>query len=211
MQTGPDFSIETEISAKGYNRIAGIDEAGRGSWSGPVVAAAVVFHLEHQEKIIDIGLNDSKKITASMRGALFDIIRENADVGVGFASAHEIDEINILQATFLAMDRAIKDLTINPDFVLVDGDKAPSMQSKVKAIVKGDAISCSIAAASIVAKVTRDEFMVELNSKYPGYGWEHNKGYGTKKHQEGLRRLGITEHHRKSYKPIINILSHQEI
>ncbi len=211
MQTVPDFSIEAKLSARGYDCIAGIDEAGRGSWSGPVVAAAVVFHSELQTKITDIGLNDSKKITANRRDTLFDIICENADVGVGFASAQEIDEINILQATFLAMGRAMKNLTVSPDFVLVDGNKEPPIQSKVKAIVKGDATSSSIAAASIVAKVTRDKLMVELDSRCPGYGWEQNKGYGTKQHQEGLRRFGVTDHHRKSYKPIINILRLQDV
>ena len=202
----PDFSLEKKYFEKGLKSIAGVDEAGRGSWAGPVVATAVVFEKKEWPKIVNIGLDDSKKLSPKRRRKLFDIIQDNADVGVGLASVLEIDQINILQATFLAMDRALGNLKVIPDYTLIDGDRVPPVRYPAEAIVKGDARSISIAAASIVAKVTRDELMIELGLNFSNYAWERNMGYGTKKHKEGLERFGVTEHHRKSYKPIINIL-----
>ena len=202
----PDFSLETKYFDRGLRSISGVDEAGRGSWAGPVVAAAVVFEKKEWPNIVNIGLDDSKKLSPKRRRDFFDIIQDNADVGVGLASVVEIDQINILQATFLAMDRALGNLQVTPDYTLIDGDKVPPVRYRAEAIVKGDSRSISIAAASIVAKVTRDELMIELGLNFSNYAWERNMGYGTKKHKEGLERFGVTEHHRKSYKPIINIL-----
>jgi ribonuclease HII len=202
----PDFSLETKYFDRGLRSISGVDEAGRGSWAGPVVAAAVVFEKKEWPNIVNIGLDDSKKLSPKRRRDFFDIIQDNADVGVGLASVVEIDQINILQATFLAMDRALGNLQVTPDYTLIDGDKVPPVRYRAEAIVKGDSRSISIAAASIVAKVTRDALMIELGRNFSNYAWERNMGYGTKKHKEGLERFGVTEHHRKSYKPIINIL-----
>lgn len=196
----PDFSFEDNC---GIARVCGIDEAGRGPWAGPVVAGAVILNSEH----IPDGLNDSKKLTAKRRDALFDVISETALVGVGVASVQEIDEINILQATFLAMRRAAEALPQRPSFALIDGNKIPPhLICDAQAIVKGDGRSLSIAAASIIAKVTRDRIMVTLAQQFPGYGWERNAGYGVKAHQEGLNRLGVTPHHRVSFKPIHKML-----
>ena len=203
----PDFSLEAEIYKKGYHNIAGVDEAGRGSWAGPVVSAAVIFLEEKWTKIIKSGIADSKKLPPKRRQDLSKFIKNNAYVGVGLATNQEIDEINILQATLLAMNRAIENLPITPDYNLIDGDKIPPNNLNASAIVKGDGRSLSIAAASIIAKVTRDKLMIELGRSFPSYAWEFNMGYGTKKHIEGLRMSGVTEYHRKSYKPIINILS----
>jgi len=195
---GPDFSLEI---ANG-SRVAGIDEAGRGPLAGPVAAAAVVLNPD----AIPDGLNDSKKLSAKRRGALFDVIMLNAQVGVGWASPQEIDTINIRQATFLAMTRAFDALQVPPDHALVDGNALPKLPCPATAIVKGDARSLSIAAASIIAKVSRDRVMVALAQQHPGYGWEENSGYPTKGHQEALVRLGVSPAHRRSFKPVHNIL-----
>ena len=203
----PDFSLEAKILEKGLFNIAGVDEVGRGSWAGPVVAAAVVFRTEKWPDIVNIGINDSKKLSPKRRQFFFDIIQNYAYVGIGFASNDEIDQINILRATFLAMDRSIKNLAITPGYSLIDGDKVPPNNPAAEAIVKGDGRSLSIAAASIIAKVTRDRLMIKLSLNFPAYAWDLNKGYGTKKHREGLEQFGVTKFHRKSYKPIINILS----
>ena len=202
----PDFILEAKYLKKGYSFIAGVDEAGRGSWAGPVVAAAVVFPYGKWAEITKIGLDDSKKLSPKRQRYFFDIIQETSNVGIGLSSVQEIDQINILQATFLAMNRALENLHIVPDYTLIDGDKLPTLKFPAEAIVKGDALSISIAAASIIAKVTRDNLMIKLSRSFPGYGWERNVGYGTKKHREGLEMFGVTKHHRKSYKPIINIL-----
>ena len=206
----PDFSLESRIARKGYFCIAGVDEAGRGPWAGPVIAAAVIRDRKRLPSSLRSGLDDSKKLSAIKREILFDIILENADVGIGKSSVTEIDRINILQATFLAMRQALENLTQTPDFALIDGNRILPIKYQAEAIVKGDQRSFSIAAASIIAKVTRDRLMAKLSLKYPGYAWEKNMGYGTKAHNEALERLGVTDHHRKSYKPIINILSRQE-
>ncbi|MFO0388789.1 MAG: ribonuclease HII [Alphaproteobacteria bacterium] len=178
--------------------IAGIDEAGRGPWAGPVVAAAVVFYTDK----IPEGVHDSKKLSAVRREQIFDDILKNAHVGIGLATPEEIDKVNILQATFLAMQRAYGLLGFTPDIALIDGNKCPSLPCKTKAIIGGDALCPSIAAASIIAKVTRDRIMADLAKQHPAYGWERNAGYGTTQHQKALADFGVTPHHRKSYKPI---------
>ena len=183
--------------------MAGIDEAGRGPWAGPVVAAAVILDAAR----IPVGLDDSKKLKAARREALLEEIHATARVGIGTAEVAEIDRLNILQATFLAMRRALDDLGEVPELALVDGNRPPKLPCRVQCVVKGDATSFSIAAASIVAKVTRDRIMAGLAADFPGYGWESNAGYGTPDHQEALRRLGVTPHHRKSFAPVRDLLS----
>ncbi len=199
MKNTPNFDFETESK----HPVCGIDEVGRGPWAGPVMAAAVVLDPLN----IPAGLNDSKKLSAAKREALFEEINATAMVAIGVASVEEIDQINILQATFLAMRRAIEALEITPVFALIDGNKIPpGLPCKARAIVKGDSRSVSIAAASIIAKVTRDRLMCDLSATFPGYSWETNMGYGTKAHQEGLAKLGVTPHHRVSFKPIHKML-----
>ena len=178
----PDFSYENRYLLDGYTRIAGTDEAGRGPWAGPVVAAAVTFKRD----CVPAGLNDSKKLSEARRNALFDLIVASADVGIGVADEAKIDELNILHASLWAMSKAVGLLQKKPDFVLVDGNKLPELNCPARAIVKGDSHSLSIAAASIVAKVTRDRYMCELAKTYPDYGFERHKGYGTALHQEAL-------------------------
>jgi ribonuclease HII len=200
---GPSFEFEDRLRFSGIHRIAGVDEAGRGPLAGPVVAAAVVL----DRAIVPEGLNDSKALTAKKRTELLELILADADVGVGLASVEEIDEINILRASHLAMNRAIAKLDIAPDHVLIDGNLVPrDMTLSASPIVKGDSLSLSIAAASIVAKTRRDAIMWDLAQQYPGYGWERNQGYPTKCHKEALRNLGVTPHHRRSFKPVHNIL-----
>lgn len=194
----PDFSLED--AAGGL--VAGIDEAGRGPWAGPVVAAAVIL----ERTAVPPGLDDSKALSARKRAALFHSIIETSHVGVGRAEVADIDRLNILGAALLAMARAVEDLGMRPDLALVDGNRPPSLACPVQCVVKGDARSLSVAAASIVAKVTRDGIMAELAGRYPGYGWERNAGYGTCEHRAALERLGVTPHHRKSFAPIIKIL-----
>jgi ribonuclease HII len=194
----PDHSIESSV--KGI--VAGIDEAGRGPWAGPVVAASAIIFPDK----LPAGINDSKKLSHSKREQLFDAIMACAITGVGMASVEEIDELNILEATKLAMRRSLEQLSQMPDIALVDGNRAPALPCKVKTVIGGDAKSISIAAASIIAKVTRDRIMQQLGAQYPGYGWERNAGYGTAEHQKGLAALGITPHHRRSFAPIRAII-----
>lgn len=183
--------------------ICGIDEAGRGPWAGPVVAAAVVLDRDN----VPPGLNDSKKLTPRRRATLFDAIRAAAAVGVGIASVGEIDTLNILRANDLAMLRAFQALDPAPDAALIDGNRVPpGWPCRAQALVGGDGRSLSVAAASIIAKVTRDRIMAELAQAHPGYGWERNQGYGTPQHRTALNRLGVTPHHRRSFRPIHNIL-----
>ncbi|MFT6169917.1 MAG: ribonuclease HII [Celeribacter sp.] len=199
----PDFSFEAAATHRGYSRIVGVDEVGRGPLSGPVVAAAVWLDPNK----IPEGMNDSKKLTAKRREALYDQILAVADVSIASCSVEEIDQINILQASLLAMERAVAGLKMQADYVLVDGNKIPAAFGlNAEAIVKGDARSLSISAASIVAKTWRDRLMVDLAQQYPGYGWEKNAGYGTKLHLEGLAKFGVTPHHRRSFKPIHKML-----
>ncbi|HEY9080264.1 ribonuclease HII [Magnetovibrio sp.] len=201
----PDFSFE--LSKPGL--VAGVDEAGRGPWAGPVVAGAAILNPKTLPQDLIDGLDDSKKLKAEKREALLLRLRQSdAVLGVGVASVAEIDELNILQATMLAMRRAVVDLAVVPDYALIDGNRVPSgLPCAAEAVVKGDGRSLSIAAASIVAKVSRDRMMAELDRLYPGYGWAANAGYGTKAHQDGLKRLGITPEHRKSFAPIRKMLS----
>lgn len=207
MSGGPDLSFENAALARGLARVAGVDEAGCGPLCGPVVAAAVRL----DPGAVPVGLNDSKKLDPPRREALFAVIMTAADVGIGEASAAEIDTLNILKATHLAMCRAVAGLGVRPDHVLVDGNRLPAgLAISAEAIVKGDALCASIAAASIVAKVWRDRIMVDLAQQHPGYGWEHNVGYPTKDHLAALRNLGPTPHHRRSFRPVHNILCQEE-
>jgi ribonuclease HII len=196
------MTIEMGFAGDGTT-ICGVDEAGRGPWAGPVVAAAVV--LDRGD--IPPGLDDSKKLTARRRAALFDAIQAAAQVGVGIATVAEIDSLNILRANDQAMLRAIAALDPAPGAALLDGNRVPpGLPVRARAVVGGDALCLSVAAASIIAKVTRDRIMAELARAHPGYGWETNQGYGTAQHRAGLERLGVTPHHRRSFKPIHNIL-----
>jgi len=199
----PDLS--REISMGG--RVAGIDEAGRGPWAGPVVAAAVVLNQSKMPDELRFGIKDSKVISSAKRERLFSLLRLHTEIGVGRAEVTEIDETNILNATFMAMRRALQALSISVDIALVDGNQAPNLPCKVETLVKGDALSLSIAAASIVAKVHRDREMAMLAKTFPGYGWEKNAGYGTKEHREALARIGVTPHHRKTFSPVAKIIS----
>ena len=194
----PTFDIEQSIPGI----IAGIDEAGRGPWAGPVVAAAVILDPAG----FPGGLNDSKKLSEKRREEIAVAIREMAVVGVGVASVEEIDEINILQATFLAMARAEENLARRPDACIVDGSQKPKLHAPTHMVVKGDAKSLSIAAASIIAKTTRDQMMRDLAEEHPHYAWERNKGYGAPAHRAGLDAHGVTPHHRRSFAPIHNML-----
>ena len=200
---GPDFEFEKTAMAAGARVVAGVDEVGRGPLAGPVTAAAVILDPSD----IPDGLNDSKKLTAARRQVLNDRLLSCARVSIAHASVEEIDEINILRASHLAMMRAIEGLSVVPDHVLVDGTMLPrEMTLSAQAVVKGDTRSVSIAAASIVAKICRDRLMVDLAQQYPGYGWETNMGYGSKSHMLALQNLGATPHHRRSFKPVHNIL-----
>ncbi len=199
----PDFSFESAALAQGFIRIAGVDEVGRGPLAGPVTAAAVRLDPTR----IPAGLNDSKKLTAHRREALAAEIVALAEVSIAHASVEEIDRLNILQASHLAMSRALAGLPVPPDLALIDGNRLPKgLPHPAQAIVKGDARCLSIAAASIVAKVARDRIMVDLAQQHPGYGWARNAGYGTPDHLRALLDLGPTPHHRRSFKPIHNIL-----
>ena len=190
------WEIENSLYSEGYKMICGVDEAGRGPLAGPVCAAAVIL-----PKGLELpGLNDSKKLTDKKRRELFPIIKEQAVAyGIGLASHEEIDEINILQATYLAMERAIAQLNGKADFALIDGNRAKDFGLPVRTVVKGDSLSASIAAASVLAKVTRDDIMLEMAEKYPEYGFEVHKGYGTKAHYDALRTHGHSEIHRMSF------------
>ena len=199
---GPDFSIERKAMRKGAKLVCGIDEAGRGPWAGPVVAAAVVL----DPKCIPHGLNDSKKLSEARREALFEPIMASARVGIGIAEVDRIDRDNILQATLWAMAQALDQIE-GVALALVDGNRAPALPCPVQTIVEGDAKSLSIAAASIIAKVTRDRIMVGHDQAYPGYGFARHKGYGTALHQEALRRHGVTPLHRTSFAPIAALLA----
>ena len=194
----PDFSLED--AAGGV--VAGIDEAGRGPWAGPVVAAAVIL----ERGAVPAGVDDSKVLSRKRRETLYDVLLGAARVGVGSAGVDEIDSLNILAASLLAMQRAVADLGAVPDLALVDGNRAPRLPCPVRCVVRGDALSLSVAAASIAAKVTRDRLMADLARTHPGYGWERNAGYGTREHRAALESLGVTPQHRRSFAPIIKIL-----
>jgi ribonuclease HII len=199
----PHYIFESRVLKQRPGPICGVDEAGRGPLAGPVVAAAVIF----ERRRIPKGINDSKQLTPEDREALFPRILETAiAVGIGEASVDEIDLINIRQATHLAMARAVRALSLAPMFALVDGNDAPALPCPCDTIIDGDARSVSIAAASIVAKVTRDRMMVALHEQHPGYGWCTNKGYSTEEHIEALNRLGPCIHHRRSFAPVHRLL-----
>src|SRR6201992_1950947 len=199
----PHYRYESQYLKTAPAPVAGVDEAGRGPLAGPVVAAAVIL----ERKRIPKGLNDSKQLTADDREGLFPRILDMAvAVGVGEASVDEIDLINIRQATHLAMARAVRALAVAAQFALVDGNDAPALPCKCDTLVDGDARSVSIAAASIIAKVTRDRMMRALHDQHPGYNWRSNKGYGTPEHYSGLKAHGVTDHHRRSFGPIREIL-----
>jgi ribonuclease HII len=202
----PTYEQERLATLQGACRVVGVDEAGRGPLAGPVTAAAVWLNPAH----IPAGLGDSKQLSARARDAVFDQIMASADVGIGHATPAEIDAINILQATFLAMRRALAALRVPPDLALIDGNRLPpDLGCAGRTIIKGDAQVFSIAAASIIAKVTRDRIMVELDRQHPGYGWRENAGYPTKRHINAIADLGVTAHHRRSFAPVRNILCGQ--
>ncbi len=193
----PDYSVENEFKAKGYKFVCGVDEAGRGPLAGPVCAAAVIL----PESLIIDGLDDSKKLTEKKREALYDVIIEKAMAySIAFASVEEIEEFNILNATFLAMKRAVEGLNIPADFAIIDGNKIPpELKVPSIAVVKGDSASFSIAAASVLAKVTRDRLMLKFDEQYPEYNFKKHKGYGTKEHIEAIGKYGACKEHRMSF------------
>lgn len=199
---GPDFSFEMAARARYGRLVAGVDEAGRGPWAGPVVAAAVIL----DESAVPVGLDDSKKLSEAKRESLFEEILVASQVGIGIGDVARIDRDNILQASLWAMGAAVRHLPERPDSILVDGTQVPKVAMPSEAVVKGDGRSLSIAAASIVAKVTRDRMMRELDDLFPAYHWRQNKGYGTKAHQEGLMQIGVSPHHRRSFKPIQRLI-----
>ncbi len=199
----PDYSLEQAAIERGYLRIAGVDEVGRGPLAGPVTAAAVVLDLA----VLPEGLNDSKKLSAKIRALVEQEILAKAQVAIAHASVEEIDELNILRASHLAMERAVAALDPAPDYLLIDGNLIPKdLKLPAEFVIKGDAKSLSIAAASIVAKEERDRIMVDLGQQFPGFGWEKNAGYPSKQHRDALKTLGVTPHHRRSFKPVHKIL-----
>lgn len=204
----PDFELEDEAGGL----VAGVDEAGRGPWVGPVVAGCAVFLNRNVDERLLSELNDSKKLSKKKREMLYALLESEAEkgnvlIGIGEASAKEIDEINILNASFLAMKRAIAKANVKPSLVLIDGNRLPrDFGFEAKAVIKGDAKSYSISAASILAKVYRDRLMEKMAVTYPGYGFEKNAGYGTKAHIEGLKKIGVTPEHRRTYAPIKEFL-----
>jgi ribonuclease HII len=203
----PDTSLEIAAGAP-LRRIAGIDEVGRGPLAGPVVAAAVVLPAEGLPPDLAAAIDDSKALKPGIREALLPEIVARCAVGIGRASVEEIDRINILRATYLAMCRALENLPFRPDLALIDGNRIPEgLSCPGQCVVGGDGRSLSIAAASIVAKVTRDREMADLALRYPGYGWERNAGYGTAEHRAALLRLGPTPEHRKSFAPVAEQLA----
>ena len=193
----PDFTYENAAKAKGYSLVCGVDEAGRGPLAGPVCAAAVILPEDCEIQ----GLNDSKKLTEKKREQLFDVIIEKAVAySVAFATVEEIEEYNILNATYIAMNRAIDGLSIKAQYALIDGNRVPTgISVPCETVVKGDAKSCSISAASILAKVTRDRLLLEYAEKYPEYGFEKHKGYGTAAHYDAIRKFGVLPIHRLSF------------
>jgi len=196
------YEREARLEAGAELAIVGVDEVGRGPLAGPVVAAAVMFGPKGPPRRVARAIDDSKKLTAAEREEVAPLIREHAIVAIAEASVVEIDRINILRASLLAMQRAVAAHAGAPALALVDGNIAPSLPCKVRTVVDGDALSLSIAAASIVAKVWRDRLMGELATLYPAYGWEHNAGYATAEHRAALKRWGPTPEHRKSFRPV---------
>lgn len=194
----PTYEIEDQFEGP----VAGVDEAGRGPWAGPVVAAAVILDRASAPE----GLRDSKTLTEKRRRELAAALWKSARIGVGVSSVEEIDNMNILRASLLAMARAVANLPVKPAIAIVDGNIKPKLQCPAYTVVKGDLLSMSIAAASIIAKTTRDRMMLELARDYPNYQWHSNKGYAAPAHREALDRYGVTPHHRRSFAPIHNML-----
>ena len=215
---GPNFELEIAQGANRGRLVVGVDEVGRGPWAGPVTAAAVWLAPDRLDAEFRAGLDDSKKLARARREEIFEAMHTLVTavdpplgLGLGEASVEEIDRLNILQASLLAMARAVAALGLTPDAALVDGNKAPELGCPVTTVVGGDRKCLTIAAASIAAKVTRDRLMAELAAAHPGYGWEKNAGYGTAAHREGLARLGVTPHHRRSFRPIQAALNGTQI
>lgn len=207
MKTTPSFKLEQTFSGL----ISGVDEAGCGPWAGPVVAGAVIFTSHNIDEKLLATIHDSKKLSAKKREEVFTQLKEYDNksllLSYGIASVEEIDQLNISEATKLAMQRAVDNLAVKPDIALVDGIRKPKLLCPVQTVIKGDQLSYSIAAASIVAKVIRDQLMRDLDTNYPHYGWAKNAGYGTASHQKALQIHGITPHHRRSFKPIAALLT----
>lgn len=204
----PDWTFEDAARRAGHLIVAGVDEAGRGPWAGPVIAGAAVLERDRLCAALRAGLDDSKKLKPDAREDLYRELEKTARIGVGEASVGEIDVMNILRASLLAMARAVADLGgPGPDYALVDGNREPLLTCPLECVIRGDGRSLSIAAASIVAKVTRDRIMRDLDGRFPGYGWATNVGYGTRRHREAMERLGITSEHRKSFAPVRKMLS----
>ena len=200
---GPDFEFELALMRDGASAVAGVDEVGRGPLAGPVTAAAVILDPNN----IPDGLNDSKKLSHNARERIAVELHGCARCSIAHATVEEIDDLNILRASHLAMERAVAGLDVQVDHALIDGNMIPKgLTFPATSLVKGDARSLSIAAASIIAKVMRDRIMVDLAQQHPGYGWEKNAGYPTKAHREALLKLGVTPHHRRSFKTVHNIL-----
>jgi ribonuclease HII len=197
-QLRPTFELEAAELQLHRGPVAGVDEAGRGPLAGPVVAAAVILDPDR----IPDGINDSKVLDEDTREVLYRRIRATSIVGVGIADVKRIDRDNILYATMWAMAEAVSRLPVTPKLAVIDGNRAPKLSCQSRTLVKGDARCLSVAAASIIAKVTRDRLMVQLSAKFPGYGFERHKGYGTAEHHDAIRRLGVTEHHRRSFRAV---------
>lgn len=207
----PDFSLETAAGAPA-RIVCGVDEAGRGPLAGPVVAGAAILDPAALPEALRTGLDDSKKLSAPKREALFDALHSCgpavARLGVGVASVEEIDRLNILRATHLAMVRAVTALGVVPDLALIDGNQPPrDLGCACQCVVKGDGLSLSIAAASVLAKVTRDRLMADLHAAFPAYGWDRNAGYGTREHRAAIARIGFTPHHRRSFSVSLDLFA----
>ncbi|MEK6794191.1 MAG: ribonuclease HII [Spirochaetota bacterium] len=197
------FAYERALTADGRGRIAGIDEVGRGALAGPLVAAGVILDLDN----VPLGINDSKKLSARKRETLYDAIIASARAyKIVFTPIETIDDVNILNATIMTMQAIVREMDPPPDHLLIDAVHLPAVSTPQTSIIKGDAKSVSIAAASILAKVARDRHMEELSKGFPGYGWEKNKGYGAKDHIEAIHTKGVTEHHRRTFAPVSGIL-----
>jgi ribonuclease HII len=203
----PDFTFEQAAGCIEGRLVAGIDEVGRGPLAGPVVACAVILDSTRLPTDLALRIDDSKALRPAARRELFLRLQDHAQLGIGAASVEEIDGLNILAASLLAMRRAVERLPVPPDVALVDGNRAPDLPCPARTVVKGDQLSLSIAAASIIAKVTRDRIMADLAQTHPGYGWERNAGYGTAEHRAALKRLGATPEHRRSFLPVRQCLS----
>jgi ribonuclease HII len=198
----PHWKIERSVEGI----VVGVDEVGCAPLAGPVLAAAVLLDRKLPVRLVR-RIDDSKKLPAEEREAIYARLADYAGYGIGMASVEEIDQLNILQARLVAMRRAVEALGISAALVLVDGNRKPELALPTRCVVGGDGISLSIAAASIIAKVTRDREMATLAESFPGYGWEHNAGYGTREHREAMRRLGITVQHRRTFRPVYELLS----